>query len=55
LAIESNNAVALNGKGVSLSDLGRHQEAIGFYDKALAIEPNYTLALTNKGLALDDL
>jgi tetratricopeptide (TPR) repeat protein len=45
----------LNDKGDSLNDLGRYEEAITYYDKALSIEPNDILALSNKGIALDDL
>jgi tetratricopeptide (TPR) repeat protein len=32
--------------------LGRYQEAIEFYDKALAIDDEYIVLISNKGLAL---
>jgi tetratricopeptide (TPR) repeat protein len=48
----SDEARALNNKGVSLAALGRHEEAIPLYDKALAINPNDSITLNNKGLAL---
>ena len=52
LQIDPNDTVALNNKGVALSDLDRYDEAIQNYDKALQIDPNYTDALNNKGNAL---
>jgi tetratricopeptide (TPR) repeat protein/tRNA A-37 threonylcarbamoyl transferase component Bud32 len=42
-------------KGVSLKNLGRHEEAIHCYDRALEIDPRYRTAWCNKGSALDDL
>ena len=44
-----------NNKGGSLATLGRHEEAIGCYDQALAIEPQNAALWNNKGVALDDL
>jgi tetratricopeptide (TPR) repeat protein len=49
------NAETLLNKGRDLQILGKHQEAISYYDKALAIEPNDLLALYGKGLALYEL
>jgi Flp pilus assembly protein TadD len=43
---------ALNDKGVRLAALGRADEAIVCYHRALALRPDYTLALNNLGLAL---
>jgi tetratricopeptide (TPR) repeat protein len=34
---------------------GRSEEAIQYFDQALAIEPDIVIALVNKGLALEDL
>ncbi len=45
-------AVFWNNKGVSLNTLGRHEEAIGCLDKALAIDPRDVAAWLNKGNAL---
>jgi len=39
-------------EGDRLYDLGRYEEAIKEYDKALAIDPNYRDAHNNKGVAL---
>ena len=36
-------------------NLGKYDEAIQYYDKALQVDPNYTDALNNKGDALYDL
>ncbi|MBI4972223.1 MAG: tetratricopeptide repeat protein [Candidatus Omnitrophica bacterium] len=40
-----------SNKGVSLSRLGRHQEAIACYDMAIEIDPEYVEAWHNKGSA----
>ena len=45
----------LYNKGIALDTLGKSEEAITWYDKALAIDPNYVSALLNKGVALDTL
>jgi tetratricopeptide (TPR) repeat protein len=45
----------LLNKGRELSNLGKHQEAISYFDKALAIDPNDVDALDNKGLAVANL
>jgi tetratricopeptide (TPR) repeat protein len=42
-------------KGVALSALGRKEEAVAFYDAALAIKPDFHEALSNKGVALSAL
>ena len=42
-------------KGLALGNLGKYQEAIEWYDKALKIDPNYVDALNNKGIALNNL
>jgi tetratricopeptide (TPR) repeat protein len=48
-----NYVIALGNKGVALDVMGRHEEAIEWYDKVLAIDPNDVKALNNKGAALD--
>ena len=49
---QENITDALVKKGNTLSDLGRNDEAIQYYNKALQIDPNQTLALNSKGEAL---
>ena len=49
------NAAELNDKGLSLSNLGHSEEALGYYDRALALDPEYALAWDNKGAALGHL
>lgn len=44
-----------NDKGVSLDYLGRHQEALVCYNRALKDEPRSTEILTNKGATLHGL
>jgi tetratricopeptide (TPR) repeat protein len=39
LDINPNNVRALINKGFALANLGQYEEAIGYYDKALAINP----------------
>jgi tetratricopeptide (TPR) repeat protein len=46
---------ALSDKGAGLDSLGQYEEAIEYYDTALAIDPNYVNALYNKGVALGNL
>jgi tetratricopeptide (TPR) repeat protein len=43
---------ALNNKGASLMKLGKYEESIEWYDKALKINPNHTSAQDAKKLAL---
>jgi len=52
---KSGTANDLVTKGVALAHLGKFNEAISLYDKALAIKPNLVNALNAKGLALDSL
>ena len=42
-------------KGVALDELGKPQDAIVWYDKALSLDKNDTDAMYNKGVALDEL
>jgi hypothetical protein len=49
------NTNELNNNGSALAKLGKYNESIVFFDKALAINPNNTAALNNKGLALAKL
>ena len=42
-------------KGTSLSSLGRHDEALRCYDRALEIDPRYAMVWSNKGYTLHNL
>jgi tetratricopeptide (TPR) repeat protein len=53
--LDPNNFKVWYSKGLALDNLGRHKEAIPYYDKALEIDPNYADALNNKGVALEKL
>jgi len=49
------DAVGYNNKGGSLANLGRPEEALTCFERALEINSRYAGAWSNKGLALDDL
>ena len=49
------SAVAHTNLGNALRALGRHDDAIGSYDQALALKPDHIVALYNRGNALRDL
>ena len=53
--LEALEAWELRHKGVSLGSLGRHEEAIRCYDKALELDPRDALAWNNKGISLGRL
>jgi Tfp pilus assembly protein PilF len=42
----------MNGKGLALSNMGKHEDAIVWYDRALAVDGKYTDVMINKGVAL---
>ena len=44
-----------NNKGLSLDELGRHEDALVFYDKAIEVDRSDVNAWSNKGTALGDL
>jgi tetratricopeptide (TPR) repeat protein len=52
---EMSQALILNNKGVVLSRLGRYDEAIDAYDRALNINPDYSIVWNNKGVVLSRL
>jgi len=49
LALFGNDEKLLNNQGFVFYKLGRYQEALGSYNKAIGIDQNYTIALINKG------
>jgi tetratricopeptide (TPR) repeat protein len=55
LYIYAVDIASLLEQGNAAYDQGRSEEAIKYYDQALAIDPNSTSVLVDKGLALDDL
>jgi len=56
-AIEANPRYAEGwaGKGLALSELGRHEESIACFDEALSVRPDFGEAHYNKGNALTAL
>jgi len=52
---EEQSATFWSNRGGSLCSLGRFEEAIACFDKALAIEPEYGHAWSNKGVVLYSL
>jgi tetratricopeptide (TPR) repeat protein len=53
LKIDPNFKDAWNDKGLCLINLGRYEEAIACYDKALKIDPDDKKAWFYKGVSLD--
>jgi tetratricopeptide (TPR) repeat protein len=51
--INSTQAETIYKTGSDLYDQQKYEEALQFFDKALAINPSYVSALNSKGLALD--
>jgi protein O-GlcNAc transferase len=41
--------------GVIYKNTGRLEEAVAYYEKALALNPNFSIARTNMAIALTDL
>jgi tetratricopeptide (TPR) repeat protein len=50
-----NDKILWNDRGVTLSNLGRYDEALANYDNALKLDPYDEISLNNKGLALYSL
>jgi tetratricopeptide (TPR) repeat protein len=55
LAIDPNNVNATAGKGGALFYLGRYDEAIASFDRALALDPNNVNALDGKAAVFDSI
>jgi Tfp pilus assembly protein PilF len=53
--IEIADVGSLTREGKDLDNLGKHNEAIEYFDKAIKIDPNYADAWNNKGVALKNL
>lgn len=51
----SDEATALNKRGIELARSGRLQEALAQFDKAVALSPGYAEAYNNRALILQDL
>ncbi|MFC1716750.1 tetratricopeptide repeat protein [Candidatus Poribacteria bacterium] len=49
------SAEILYNKGTGLYDMGRYEEAIECFDKAIAIAPNHSVAWSDKGMALSNI
>ena len=52
---DQNFIVTLYDKGVLLGELGKHEEAIEWFNTVLDIDPNHTNALNAKGNSLNSL
>jgi tetratricopeptide (TPR) repeat protein len=52
---DPSHRAAWNNKGKSLTNLGKFDEAIKCYDRALEIDPNYAFAWNYKGITLYEL
>ena len=55
ISSDPNHKFACDNLGNALKHLGRTEEAIKFYDRAIAIDPQFKDAINNKGAALKDL
>ena len=53
MTIDANNVGALGNKGSTLSNLGKNEEAITWYDKALEIDPKDVNPLRNQAVAVE--
>ena len=52
LVDDPNDLEVITRKGMSLSGLNRHDDAVICFDRALEIDPNYEWALHNKCVSL---
>ena len=51
----SNDSAVLTTRGVELNKVGKYNESIVYFDKALALDPKNALALNEKGNAYGGL
>jgi tetratricopeptide (TPR) repeat protein len=52
LAIDPRHVAALNNLGSVLVDLDRPEEALGYFDRAIAVDPGYAEAHLNKAIVM---
>ena len=55
MQINLNDFDSLYYKGVAMAKLGKHEESLVCFDKALEINPNHRKTLSKKGIALAKL
>ncbi len=53
--MDARQAIAHSNLGTALQRLGRSQDALASYDRALRLQPDYAEALNNRGIALRSL
>ncbi|MGN6708630.1 MAG: tetratricopeptide repeat protein [Candidatus Nitrosocosmicus sp.] len=53
--LTQNDVINLTNKGASLNQIGKFNDSIALFNKALSIDSNYVFALYDKGNALDNL
>jgi len=46
------SAVAWNDQSIALARLGRYEEVVESYDRALALDPEYVIAGSNRAKAI---
>ncbi len=51
----SNDSVTMTNKGIELNKIGKYNESITYFDKALAMDPRNVVALNEKGNAYGGL
>src|SRR5690348_14310235 len=51
----SNDSVIMTTKGIELNKIGKFNESIGYFDKALAMDPKNAVALNERGNAFGGL
>ena len=52
--IKKDYAEAYSNRGISLKELGKHEEAVSSYKKAIKIKPDFADAYLNLGSVLTD-
>lgn len=52
IALDGEDEIAWNGEGAAFHTLGRYDEALAAYNKALELNPDYGQAIDNRDLVL---